>query len=617
VKNTHTASASRLAAAVLLVAAVSLTAPASQNVSGNSADACGADRFPEAATFLAGHGYPQSSYRVLLSWRERGRNLSAGTVTGYRIAPVSGHEPFDLYSDAAGRLLSDSDLEHAGIARKTWDLPPAEQSPEISRQMSKFIAPKPQPAGPARNAQAGEWLLLDPLDMGKVLAEDLERQLQGAKSAQRIGVFQDFPQRIRVAGARANLGRWETLSDGTRLWSVRIYSPEAVAQRIHFATLDLPRGAQVVVYNASYPEEAYGPYTAPYPGESDLWAASCFSDAVAVECAVPAGVPVEPVRIVLDQTAHIYADFATLPWGKALNEAGSCNLDVACYPDWQETSWGVGGIGSITRGTGVLWCTGSLIADSVPETEIPYFLTAEHCVGTAQEASALEFYWLWQRETCGGALLPVYSVPRTTGGADFMVSSPAPSGSDFTLLRLRNQPPEGLTYLGWTTVAPPIDTSVTCIHHPSGDYKRISFGDLITGAAYPATVHRVGWNEGTTEKGSSGSPLMLTDTQQVIGQLWRGNASCSMPREAGGWDEFGRFDVTYPLAAPWLGPIEPAGPADINKDGFLDAVDIQLVINAALGVPVDPDFEPNVSGDPDGQVNAVDIQLVINAALGI
>ena len=110
---------------------------------------------------------------------------------------------------------------------------------------------------------------------------------------------------------------------------------------------------------------------------------------------------------------------------------------------------------------------------------------------------------------------------------------------------------------------------------------------------------------------------MLTDTQQVIGQLWRGNADCSMPREAGGWDEFGRFDVTYPLAAPWLGPIEPAGPADINKDGFLDAVDIQLVINAALGVPVDPDFEPNVSGDPDGQVNAVDIQLVINAALGI
>ncbi|MDY0032593.1 MAG: hypothetical protein RBT84_11605, partial [FCB group bacterium] len=312
-KNTHTASASRLAAAVLLVAAVSLTAPASQNVSGNSADACGADRFPEAATFLAGHGYPQSSYRVLLSWRERGRNLSAGTVTGYRIAPVSGDKPFDLYSDAAGRLLSDSDLEHAGIARKTWDLPPAEQSPEISRQMSKFIAPKPQPAGPARNAQAGEWLLLDPLDMGKVLAEDLERQLQGAKSAQRIGVFQDFPQRIRVAGARANLGRWETLSDGTRLWSVRIYSPEAVAQRIHFATLDLPRGAQVVVYNASYPEEAYGPYTAPYPGESDLWAASCFSDAVAVECAVPAGVPVEPVRIVLDQTAHIYAVFATLP----------------------------------------------------------------------------------------------------------------------------------------------------------------------------------------------------------------------------------------------------------------------------------------------------------------
>ena len=64
----------------------------------------------------------------------------------------------------------------------------------------------------------------------------------------------------------------------------------------------------------------------------------------------------------------------------------------------------------------------------------------------------------------------------------------------------------------------------------------------------------------------------------MIGQLWRGNASCSMPREAGGWDEFGRFDVTYPLAAPWLGPIEPAGPADINKDGVINVADIISLI---------------------------------------
>ncbi|HOF41142.1 MAG TPA: hypothetical protein PLD73_13810, partial [Candidatus Hydrogenedentes bacterium] len=401
-KHTHTVRTCRtvcLGAAMVLAAVLPTTAPASQSLSSYQVEGCGAERFPEAAAFLEAHGYPQSAYRVLLSWRERARVLGVGTVTGYRVAPASGGEPFDLYSDAEGRLLSDADLKRAGIARKTWDLPPAEQLPAVSRQISKFIEPKPRALSPTRGGHSDAWLLLDPLDMGRVLAEDLEREQRAAKGAKRIGVFQFFPQQLRVTGARASLGHWETLSDGTRLWSARIYSPEAVGQRVHFAALDLPRGARVVVYNASFPEEAYGPYTGPYPGESDLWAASCFSDSVAVECVVPAGVPVDPVRIVIDQTAHIYADFATLPWGKALNDAGWCNLDVACYPDWHEASLGVGGVGSIERGVGVLWCTGSLIADSVPETDIPYFLTAEHCVRSAQAASTLELYWMWQRDT--------------------------------------------------------------------------------------------------------------------------------------------------------------------------------------------------------------------------
>jgi len=51
---------------------------------------------------------------------------------------------------------------------------------------------------------------------------------------------------------------------------------------------------------------------------------------------------------------------------------------------------------------------------------------------------------------------------------------------------------------------------------------------------------------------------------------------------------------------------------DVNADGVVDATDIQLVINAALGkgagMPV------NVNGV--GGVDAIDVQLVINAALG-
>jgi hypothetical protein len=54
-------------------------------------------------------------------------------------------------------------------------------------------------------------------------------------------------------------------------------------------------------------------------------------------------------------------------------------------------------------------------------------------------------------------------------------------------------------------------------------------------------------------------------------------------------------------------------PEDIDGNGTLDAVDVQIVINAALGI----DDRPNADVNIDGEVNAVDVQLVINAALGL
>jgi len=58
----------------------------------------------------------------------------------------------------------------------------------------------------------------------------------------------------------------------------------------------------------------------------------------------------------------------------------------------------------------------------------------------------------------------------------------------------------------------------------------------------------------------------------------------------------------------------PGIPGDINGDGQVNAVDVQLVINAALGIDIGG-MNADINGD--GQVNAVDVQLVINAALGI
>ena len=51
---------------------------------------------------------------------------------------------------------------------------------------------------------------------------------------------------------------------------------------------------------------------------------------------------------------------------------------------------------------------------------------------------------------------------------------------------------------------------------------------------------------------------------------------------------------------------------DVNCDGSVNAVDVQLVINKALNLEVNADCDLN----GDASVNAVDVQLVINAVLG-
>jgi len=67
------------------------------------------------------------------------------------------------------------------------------------------------------------------------------------------------------------------------------------------------------------------------------------------------------------------------------------------------------------------------------------------------------------------------------------------------------------------------------------------------------------------------------------------------------------------LDVPLTKAVVVTTPGDVNGDDDVNAVDVQLVINAALGLT--SEGNPDINGD--ATVNAVDVQLVINAALGI
>jgi hypothetical protein len=492
-------------------------------------------------------------------------------VQGYHFARRSDGTLVDVYCDAAGRRLEEPELNALGIVPKVWEGSPVAARSETAPP-AKSAAPRPIPLGTSNELEAPVLIELPPIALDEVLQEDAAGLSSPSKTAARIGVFQDLSAPVEVHGLDVTHGAWQPAPDGGLLWSVSFYSPSAKGQRIEFTELSLPAGGEVVVYNAFDAHEAYGPYTGIEPGDTELWSATCFSDVVTVECRLPATADAAPVRLAIGRIVHIYRDLKVL----IEKAAGACNLDVSCYPEWQTAAQGVAGLGTVTN-VGVLWCTGQLLADTNPDTTIPYFLTANHCVSMqkSKPAGTTEFYWFYQTDACNGVAPSPATVPRTTGGADYLAGTSSSSGNDFAFLRLRNMPPAGVTYLGWTSVAPPLGTETVCIHHPSGDYKRITFGALtsLTDSCYegmgiqPAAYlfHQSLWNAGTTEGGSSGAVLFIAETQQLIGQLYGGFASCTQTNCP---DYFGRFDVTFPVIRSYLHNYMTPGVVDFSQAVF-------------------------------------------------
>jgi len=107
--------------------------------------------------------------------------------------------------------------------------------------------------------------------------------------------------------------------------------------------------------------------------------------------------------------------------------------------------------------------------------------------------------------------------------------------------------PDGVVYAGWNRDPFLSGAAVTGIHYPEVSYRRISFGTSIdaTEPIPPITPQNfigVSWDQGITEPGSSGSPL-LNSSHQIVGTLTGGYSTCALPHAE---DDFGRFEISAP-----------------------------------------------------------------------
>ncbi len=392
-----------------------------------------------------------------------------------------------------------------------------------------------------------EAVRLKPIDVDAVLKEDAVNERTGRVKILRYGVARD----VQVTPVSGN---WYDVAGGAKMWVTDVASTEALGLRLHFKDVHLQAGAELAVYSSA--DAAAGGvakngfsrfdpdrYVEIYDGDaaqrSDFWTGTLMGERARIEYLAPAGAAVDELPFAVDSLQHLYLDPVEKVGREILAKAaGPCHNDVTCFPEWANVARSVSLLGIVfAGGTGL--CTGQLLNTQAGDFT-PYYLTAHHCLSTGSEAASTEYFWFYQTSSCNGAPPSLNSVPRSLGAT--LLSTNA--ASDYTLLMVEGALPDNIFFSGWNSAKIGDGADTAAIHHPSGDFKRISFGfkDADSTGLCGSGHVRVSWTDGPTEPGSSGSGVFLESTQQLYGQLHGGPSACGNET----FDCYGAFNTSYP-----------------------------------------------------------------------
>jgi hypothetical protein len=429
-----------------------------------------------------------------------------------------------------------------------------------------------------KDAAAAPVLRLDTATAPRVTLPLLEEsELRGMREANQrtplkrlaIGVARSIP-----AGARATAAglQWTPVKGGYAA-RIEVTSPQAGALRLAIDLAGVPGEVEMVAFGSDDPARLAGPVrVADIPDRTlPWWSPVTDGETQTIEFFVPQGI--DPARLGLKVSAasHLFTNLAS-GLAKRVSEIGlsaSCNVDVKCSSLAASQAF-LNARNAVAQmvlvDTGVTYlCTGTLLNDTDPATQSPWFYTANHCFDNEKTplktpaqmqavASTLNTLWFFEAATCASRSVPNFT--QLTTGAQYIFNSP---GADSLLVKLNSAAPAGAFFSGWDPNAIAINSQVIAITHPQGDLKKVSQGTVI-GFGRPPVVggtttqfSEVTYTSGSTEAGSSGGGAWTYDGVQYLlrGALWGGSASCNSPD---GTDFYSRFDATYAQLSAYLAP---------------------------------------------------------------
>lgn len=568
----------------------------------------------------------------------------------------------------------------AKIATQATNTPTVTQSASVSKplvvQPETFTAISAASANPVLHSQRAKLTIdpqrqtLAPLSIheqqqieqaNQDSSDRLQPQTAQPARATQIGLGRELNQQAALTLTNHSL-TWVDVPDGkVAHWLVE--SPKAQAVRLLIQAKQFPKNAELRFFSPYYPHQHYGVYKADdlLANSQNFWSPTVQGQALGLEVFLPAANTKESsnIELILPKISHVYADIFSstntaqnslqkMTKASTRGTADSCHVDIMCADNqWHTVSKAVAKYIYVKANGSAYYCSGTLLADNDSSTQIPYFATANHCISDSTTAPTMDFYWLYQNNSCGNALTKSTAL-RTHQGGTLLANLPE---TDMSLVLLTQHPPSGTNLAGWRLTAPQPQSQVVGIHHPNGDVKKYSAGTFeqfetitIANGWYmieqnpDGNFMQVRWTTGITAGGSSGSGLWEMDQQTpyFIGVLSGGSSYCSAPHAP---DDYGRFDRSYAAFSQWLNPSAPQ--IDLNvtasgahtsalKDGILLARYLQGLRGEVLlqGIAENENSTivseklaqtvQHLDVDADGQVNAdYDALLVVRYLLGL
>ncbi len=365
----------------------------------------------------------------------------------------------------------------------------------------------------------------------------------------------------------SNSGTWINLPNGDRIWQLVVVCKNALTINLTFSQTFIPTGNELYVYNPSK-DFILGKFTASHLYNGELGTELVPGEMTIVEYFVPKGSFIGNVNIC--SVTHGYRtpnEFLL----RAFGDSGACNVNVNCPEGtaWTQQRNSVVMLVSGSNG----FCTGALINNTLNDGK-PYVLTANHCYSNP---ATWIFRFQWESTSCiNPSTSPTF---QSLSGAVLRAQG---TPSDFCLVEITGGLVNGTVpaaytpyFSGWDNTET-ISPSAVCIHHPSGDIKKIAIeNNALISTSFggsPSNSHWgvLSWDLGVTEPGSSGSPL-FNQNRRIIGQLHGGASACGASVLS---DEYGKVSVSWnPAGSTSSGQLKHWLDPNNTNASFVDGYD--------------------------------------------